>query len=72
MIKDIILRYFQDDEEVMKMLVTWFLNSVMEYEAQLQAGADYHGRPKKKSIPQGYRSRSLNIRLERLELKNHS
>lgn len=70
MIKDIILRYFQDDEEAMKMLVTWFLNSVTEYEVQLQAGADYYERTsKRRAHRNGYRSRSLNTRLGQRELK---
>lgn len=70
MINDIILRYFEDNEEAMKMLITWFLNTVMEYEARLQAGAGYYERTKKrKAHRNGYRSRSLNTRVGKLELK---
>jgi len=38
---EIILQFLQDNEEGMRQILTWFLNIIMEYEAQLQAGATH-------------------------------
>jgi len=38
---EIILQFLQDNEEGMRQILTWFLNTIMEYEAQLQAGATH-------------------------------
>jgi len=34
-IKDIILQFLTENEEGMRSLLTWFLNTVMEYEARI-------------------------------------
>ena len=41
---EIILQFLQDNEEGMRQILTWFLNAIMEYEAQLQAGATRYER----------------------------
>ncbi|MCD6253099.1 MAG: transposase [Thermotogae bacterium] len=41
---EIILRFLQDNEEGMKQTLIWFLNAIMEYEAQFQAGATHYER----------------------------
>jgi len=38
---EIILQFLQDNEEGIRQILTWFLNAIMEYEAQLQAGATH-------------------------------
>jgi len=69
-IKDIILEFLTENEEGMRSLLTWFLNTVMEYEARIQAGADYYERTRsRRAHRNGYRKRSLNTRLGKLELK---
>jgi len=39
---EIILQFLQDNEEGIRQILTWFLNTIMEYEAQLQAGAMHY------------------------------
>jgi len=41
---EIILQFLQDNEEGIRQILTWFLNIIMEYEAQLQAGATHYER----------------------------
>jgi len=41
---EIILRFLQDNEEGIRQILTWFPNAIMEYEAQLQAGATHYER----------------------------
>jgi len=38
--KEIIYQFLQDnmEEEGLRQIITWFLNTIMEYEAQEQAG----------------------------------
>jgi len=42
--EEIILQFLQDNEEGIRQILTWFLNAIMEYEAQLQAGATHYKR----------------------------
>ena len=39
--KNIIHQFLQGNEDGMKQILTWFLNTIMEYEAKIQAGASY-------------------------------
>jgi len=41
---EIIPQFLQDNEEGMRRILTWFLSAIMEYEAQLQAGATHYER----------------------------
>jgi len=42
-LKEVVLNYLTDNEEAIKYLITWFLNEVMQEEAEQQAGAGrYH------------------------------
>ncbi len=38
--KEIVLNYLTDNDEGIKHLITWFLNEVMQEEADQQAGAE--------------------------------
>ena len=62
---EIILQFLQDNEEGIRQILTWFLNTIMEYEAQLQAGART---PSRKAHRNGYRKRTLKTRYGTLEL----
>ncbi|ONN27382.1 hypothetical protein XJ44_04125 [Thermosipho affectus] len=69
-IKDIILQFLTENEEGIRNLFTWFLNTVMEYEAYLQAGAEHYERTRnRRAHRNGYRKRSLNTRLGKLQLR---
>jgi len=60
---EIILQFLQDNEEGMRQILTWFLNTIMEYEAQLQAGATHYERTtSRKAHRNGYRKRTLKTR----------
>jgi len=66
---EIILQFFQDNEEGIRQILTWFLNAIMEYEAQLQAGATHYERTtSRKAHRNGYRKRTLKTRCGALEL----
>jgi len=66
---EIILQFLQDNEEGIRQILTWFLNTIMEYEAQLQAGAMHYERtPSRKAHRNGYRKRTLKTRYGTLEL----
>jgi transposase-like protein len=66
----IIRDYLIDNEEGMKLLLTWFLNLVMQVEAQEQAGADHYERIEtRKGYRNGYKERSLKTRVGELTLK---
>ncbi|MCD6449517.1 MAG: transposase [Thermotogaceae bacterium] len=41
---EIMLQFLQDNEEGIRQILSWFLNSIMEYEAQIQAGAMHYER----------------------------
>ena len=40
--QEIILQFLQDNKEGIRQILTWFLNTIMEYEAYLQSGAEYY------------------------------
>ena len=42
--KDLVVNYLTDNEEGMKNLITWFLNEVMQEEANQQTGAGRYER----------------------------
>jgi len=66
---EIILQFLQDNEEGIRQILTWFLNIIMEYEAQLQAGATHYERTtSRKAHRNGYRKRTLKTRCGALEL----
>ena len=66
---EIILQFLQDNEEGIRQILTWFLNAIMEYEAQLQAGATHYERTiSRKAHRNGYRKRTLKTRYRTLEL----
>ncbi|MCD6253499.1 MAG: transposase, partial [Thermotogae bacterium] len=66
---EIILQFLQDNEEGMRQILTWFLNPIMEYEAQFQAGATHYERTTtRKAHRNGYRKRTLKTRYGALEL----
>ncbi len=66
---EIILQFLQDNEEGIRQILTWFLNAIMEYEAQLQAGATHYERTiSRKAHRNGYRKRTLKTRYGALEL----
>lgn len=62
-LKEVVLNYLTDNDEGMKHLITWFLNEVMQEEADQQAGAgSYHRAPSRKAYRNGNRKRSLKTR----------
>ncbi|MCD6254249.1 MAG: transposase [Thermotogae bacterium] len=53
----------------MKQILTWFLSAIMEYEAQLQAGATYYEKTtSRRAHKNGYRRRTPKTRYGALEL----
>jgi len=55
----------------MRQILTWFLNTIMEYEAQLQAGAMHYERTSSRKVHRnGYKKRSLKTEYGTLELYN--
>jgi len=67
--KNIIHQFLQGNEDGMKQILTWFLNTIMEYEAKIQAGASYYERiSSRKAHRNGYRKRSLKTKYGTLEL----
>jgi len=67
--ENIIHQFLQDNEDGMKQILTWFLNTIMEYEAKIQAGASYYERiSSRKTHRNGYRKRSLKTKYGTLEL----
>jgi len=66
---DIILQFLQDNEEGIRQILTWFLNTIMEYTAHMQAGADYYQRTStRKAHRNGFRKRFLKTKYGTLEL----
>ena len=58
--ENIIHQFLQDNEEGIRQILTWFLNSIMEYEAKIQFGASYYERiSSRKAHRNGYRKRTL-------------
>ena len=67
--ENIIHQFLQDNEEGLRQILTWFLNTIMEYEAKIQAGASYYERnSSRKAHRNGYRKRSLKTKYGTLEL----
>ena len=67
--ESIIHQFLQDNEEGMKQILTWFLNAIMDHEAQSQAGASYYERSSlRRAHRNGYRKRTLKTRYGTLEL----
>ena len=52
-LKEVVLNYLSDNDEGMKHLITWFLNEVMQEEADQQTGA---GRYRRTSSRKAYRN----------------
>ncbi|OAA21461.1 hypothetical protein DU53_06035 [Kosmotoga sp. DU53] len=66
-IKDIILQFLTENEEGMRNLLTWFLNTVMEYEARIQAGADYYERTKnRRAHRNGYKKKKFEHQIRKI------
>lgn len=66
---DLIRDYFIDQEDTMKKLITFFLNLVMESEAEQQTGATRYERSEKRIAHRnGKRSRSLKTKYGDIEL----
>ncbi len=62
--------YFNDNEEGMRTLLTWFLNLVMQIEALHQVGAaPYERTESRKAQRNGYKDRSLKTRYGEISLK---
>ncbi|WP_300979937.1 transposase [Methanomethylovorans sp.] len=61
--------YFVDSEDAVRILITWFLNQVMEIKDLHQSGAEKNERnDSRRAQRNGYRKRSLTTRYERLKL----
>ncbi len=68
-LRDHVLNYLVDDKEGMKQVVTWFLNSVMNHEAEQQTGASRYERTRSRvAYRNGVRRRSLRSRYGDLTL----
>ncbi len=62
-LKEVVLNYLTADEEGMKHLLTWFLNEVMQQEANRQAGAGrYRRTSSRRTYRNDHRGRSLKTR----------
>ncbi len=67
---DLISDYLNDSNGSLKLLITWFLNEVMEQEAIEQSGAGKHERSMMRTTHRnGYRDRTLTISHGELTLK---
>jgi transposase-like protein len=67
--KDLVEHYLTDNAEGMKNVITWFLNEVMQREADALAGAERYERTgTRRSYRNGTRSRSLKSRYGSLTL----
>jgi len=68
-LKEVVLNYLADKDEGMKQIITWFLNEVMEEEADKQAGAGRYRRTSlRKAYRNGQRKRTLKTRNGELTL----
>ena len=62
-LKEVVLNYLTNNDEGMKHLITWFLNEVMQEEADQQAGAErYRRTSSRKTYRNGHRKRTLKTR----------
>ena len=62
-LKEVVRNYLTDNDEGMKHLITWFLNEVMQEEADQQAGAGrYRRTSSRKTYRNGLRRRTLKTR----------
>ena len=67
---ELVQDYFNDNEEGMRKLLTWFLNLVMQIEALHQVGADpYERTESRKTQRNGYKDRSRKTRYGEISLK---
>ena len=61
---NIIQQFLQDNEEGIRQILTWFLNSIMEYEAKIQSGASYYERiSSRKAHRNGFRKKLLKLNM---------
>jgi transposase-like protein len=68
-LKEVVHNYLTDNDEGMKQIITWFLNEVMQEEADKQAGAGrYRRTSSRKAYRNGLRKRTLNTRHGELTL----
>jgi len=68
-IRDLITEYLEGNEQGMRELLTWFLNHVMDYEVEQQAGAGRYDRAKgRRAHRNGYRERTHTTRHGQLTL----
>ncbi len=68
-IRDLITEYLEENEQGMRELMTWFLNQVMDYEAEQQSGAGRYVRGSgRRAHRNGYRERTLSTRHGLLKL----
>ena len=68
-IRDMMAEYLEENEQGMRELMTWFLNQVMDHEAEQQSGAGRYVRGKgRRAHRNGHRERSLNTRHGLLQL----
>ena len=62
-LKEVVRNYLTDNDEGMKHLITWFLNEVMQEEADQQTGAGRYRRTNsRKTYRNGIRRRTLKTR----------
>lgn len=72
-LKEVVHNYLTDNDEGMKQIITWFLNEVMQEEADTQAGAGrYRRTSSRKAYRNGLRKRTLNTRHGELTLDKHN
>lgn len=68
-LKEVVLNYLTANEDGMKHLLTWFLNEVMQEEANQQAGAGrYRRTSSRRTYRNGHRERNLKTRYGELVL----
>ncbi len=68
-IRDLITEYLEGNEQGMRELMTWFLNQVMDYEAEQQSAAGRYVRGSgRRAHRNGYRERTLSTRHGLLKL----
>jgi transposase-like protein len=68
-LKEVVRNYLADNDEGMKQVITWFLNEVMQEEAERQAGAGrYRRTSSRKAYRNGQRKRTLKTRHGELTL----
>lgn len=66
---DLVQHYFNDNDQAMRDLLTWFLNQIMQSEATQQAGASHYERTETRGLHRnGYKDRSLKTRYGQVAL----